>query len=403
MDISFSAEDLAFRDDVRAFIDEAYTHDLRMEMERSKNGYMSKEAHVTWQKRLYERGWIAPNWPKEYGGAGFTPTQKYIYTQEMDKAGAPHTIPFGLTMVAPVIMKFGTEEQKQRFLPDILATNVWWCQGYSEPGSGSDLASLQMRADDKGDHYLCNGSKIWTSVAQHADWIFCLVRTAKMDKKQDGISFLVIDMKSPGVRVEPIITLDGPVTGKQEVNQVFFEDVKVPKENLIGEEHKGWTCAKYLLEFERGNPYSAGLKHDLKGVCDLAAQIKIGDATLADDADFIEQAAELERQIIAQEYTELRIFSKVSAGQNIGPESSSFLKTRGTELQQAISELGAQAVGQYGFPFVADTQSNSNVPDIGVDGAPMVLPRYFNRRKATIYAGSNEVQRGIMTKVVLGL
>ncbi len=398
MDISFNAEDLAFQKEVQDFLKEAFTPDLQQKMARSKNGYMDKEGHILWQKRLYEKGWAAPNWPVEYGGAAFTPTQKYIYTQEMDKAGAPHNIPFGLTMVAPVIMKFGTQEQKDRFLPDILATNVWWCQGYSEPGSGSDLASLQCRADDKGDHYLVNGTKIWTSVAQHADWIFCLVRTAKMEKRQQGISFLLIDMHSPGITVDPIITLDDPVVGQQEVNQVFFEDVKVPKENLVGNEHEGWTCAKYLLEFERGNPYSAGLKRSLQDVRDVAAL-----SGSERDEDFKRRAAELERQIMAMEFTELRIFSQISAGQNIGPESSSLLKTRGTELQQAITELGVEAIGQYGFPFVADTQASGNAPDIGFDGAPIIVPRYLNVRKTTIYAGSNEVQRGIMTKAALGL
>ena len=222
MDMNYTEDDLRFRDDVRAFIDEAFTPDLQQQMSRSKNGYMSKEAHITWQKRLHEKGWAAPNWPAEHGGAGFTPTQKFIFTQEMDAAGAPHFIPFGLSMVAPVIMAFGSDEQKQRFLPDILASNVWWCQGYSEPGSGSDLASLQMKAEDKGDHYLCNGSKIWTSMAQHADWIFCLVRTAKTEKRQEGISFLLIEMDTPGVKVAPLVTLDGPAENQQEINQVFF-------------------------------------------------------------------------------------------------------------------------------------------------------------------------------------
>ena len=336
MDMNYTEDDLRFRDDVRAFIDEAFTPDLQQQMSRSKNGYMSKEAHITWQKRLHEKGWAAPNWPAEHGGAGFTPTQKFIFTQEMDAAGAPHFIPFGLSMVAPVIMAFGSDEQKQRFLPDILASNVWWCQGYSEPGSGSDLASLQMKAEDKGDHYLCNGSKIWTSMAQHADWIFCLVRTAKTEKRQDGISFLLIEMDTPGVKVAPLVTLDGPAENQQEINQVFFEDVKVPKENLIGEENKGWTYAKYLLEFERGNPYSAGLSRALSKVRELANSVATDGETLADDPDFQRKANDLERQIMAMEATELRIFSEISAGQNIGPGSSSLLKTRGTEIQQDV-------------------------------------------------------------------
>jgi alkylation response protein AidB-like acyl-CoA dehydrogenase len=403
MDLNFSEQDTAFRQQVRDFIAEAFTPDLQREMARSKNGYISKEGHVTWQKRLFEKGWIAPNWPEQYGGAGFTPTQKFIFSQEMEAAGAPHSIAFGLTMVAPVIMAFGSEEQKQRFLPDILETNVWWCQGYSEPGSGSDLASLQMKAEDKGDYYLCNGSKIWTTMAQHADWIFCLVRTAKMEKRQDGISFLLIDMKTPGVRVAPLITLDGPVDGKQEINQVFFEDVKVPKENLIGEENKGWTYAKYLLEFERGNPYSAGLARALVKVQELAEKTQVENGSLADDKDFQHKLNDLHQQVMVMEATELRIFSDISAGQNIGPGASSLLKTRGTELQQAISELAVEAAGLYGFPFVADTLAAGNEPDVGFDGAPVIAPAYFNKRKATIYAGSNEIQRNIIAKAVLGL
>ena len=403
MDLSYNSDDKAFRAEVKEFIAEAFTPDLQAEAARSKNGYISKQGHITWQKRLYEKGWAAPNWPAEHGGAGFTPTQKFIFTQEMDAAGAPHSIPFGLTMVAPVIMAFGSEEQKQRFLPDILATNVWWCQGYSEPGSGSDLASLQMKAEDKDDHYLCNGSKIWTSMAQHADWIFCLVRTAKTEKPQQGISFLLIEMNSPGVKVAPLVTLDGPADGQQEINQVFFEDVKVPKENLIGEENKGWTYAKYLLEFERGNPYSAGLNRSLKKVKEMAADIESNGDKLANDPDFVRKATDLERQIMVMEATELRIFAEISAGQNIGPGSSSLLKTRGTEIQQDVSELAVEAIGQYGFPFVEDTLASTNEPDVGMDGAPMVVPGYFNKRKTTIYAGSNEIQRNIIAKAVLGL
>jgi alkylation response protein AidB-like acyl-CoA dehydrogenase len=403
MDMKFSAEDEAFRAEVKQFLAEALTPDIQHEMARSKNGYMSKQAHITWQKRLYERGWAAANWPKEFGGAGFTPVQKFIFIHELELAGAPHIVPFGMTMVAPVIMKFGTEDQKQKFLPDILASNVWWCQGYSEPGSGSDLASLQMKAEDKGDHYLCNGSKIWTSMAQHADWIFCLVRTAKSEKPQNGISFLLIDMKTPGVRVAPLYTLDGPAVGGQEINQVFFEDVKVPKENLVGEENKGWTCAKYLLEFERGNPYSGGLLRSLSKLKSLAETTLSDGTSLFQDTDFRAKYSDLERQIMAMEYTELRLFSQISAGQNVGPEVSSLLKTRGTELQQAVTELSAEAIGYYGFPFKQDTMAQDNESDIGGDGAATIVPRYFNTRKTTIYAGSNEIQRNIMTKAVLGL
>ena len=352
MDLNYNAEDEAFRKEVQDFIAEAFTPDIQRECARSKNGYITKESHILWQKRLYEKGWAAPNWPVEHGGAGFTPTQKFIFTQEMELAGAP-AMPLhsGMTMVAPVIMKFGTEEQKAKYLPDILASNVWWCQGYSEPGSGSDLASLQMKAEDKGDHYLCNGTKIWTTMAQHADMIFCLVRTSNEGKRQEGISFLLIDMHTPGVTVSPLVTLDGPAAGAQEINQVFFEDVKVPKENLVGKENEGWTCAQNISSnLSAAIPYSGGLKRSLGKVKKLAEDVVSDGAPLMQDDDFAAKFADLERQIMVLEATELRIFSEISAGQNIGPGSSSMLKTRGSELQQEVSQLGAEAIGQYGLP-----------------------------------------------------
>ncbi|MDP1627627.1 MULTISPECIES: acyl-CoA dehydrogenase family protein [Pseudomonadota] len=402
MDLAFSKEDEAFRQEVRQFIEESYTPEMRAKHARSKHGYMDKENHVKWQKALAKKGWLAPNWPTEYGGPGFTASQKYIFDVEMGRAGVPHTIPFGPTMVAPVIMKFGTPEQKKRFLPDILETNVLWCQGYSEPGAGSDLASLQTKAENKGDHYLVNGSKIWTSVAQWADWIFCLVRTSKEGKPQEGISFLLIDMKTPGVKVEPLVLLDGTPGPHQEVNQVFFTDVKVPMENRIGEENKGWTYAKYLLEFERGNPYSAGLYRAVAKTKKMAKETMVDGGTLADDPEFKARVADLESQILAMEFTELRIFSALSTGGNVGPESS-LLKCRGTEIQQAVSQLAVEVLGHYTIPFVEDGMIETNEPDIGPKNAFTVAPYYFSLRKASIYAGSNEVQRNIMAKAVLGL
>ena len=402
MDLSFSKEDETFRQEVRTFIEASFAPEIRAKMARSKHGYLDKKSHVQWQKSLAKKGWLAPNWPVEYGGPGFSASQKYIFDVEMGRAGAPHTIPFGPMMVAPVIMKFGTPEQKKRFLPDILETNVMWCQGYSEPGAGSDLASVQTKAENKGDHYLVNGSKIWTSVAQWADWIFCLVRTSNEGKRQEGISFLLIDMKTPGVKVEPLVLLDGTPSPNQEVNQIFFTDVKVPMENRIGEENKGWTYAKYLLEFERGNPYSAGLYRGLKKLQKIAADTKIDGATLAEQPEFKAQVADLYSQVTAMEFTELRIFSALSTGGNVGPESS-LLKCRGTELQQAISELTMQAVGGYIAPFVEDGMIETNEPPIGPDYAMTAAPYYFSLRKASIYAGSNEVQRNIMAKAVLGL
>jgi len=396
MDLNFSKEDLAFRDEVRGFIAEAFDDELQAAMKNTRAGYLPKHLHVRWQKKLHEKGWLAPNWPVEHGGAGFTPGQKYMFEAEMAVAGCPMTIPFGPRMVAPVIMKFGSEEQKKRFLPDILATNKLWCQGYSEPGSGSDLASVRMKAEDKGDHYLCNGQKIWTSVAQYADWIFCLVRTSNEGKPQQGISFLLIDMNTPGVTVKPIITMDMPEEGYQEVNEVYFEDVKVPKENLIGEENKGWTYAKYLLEFERGGTYSQGLKRGMEKV----RQISAAEGTAKDDV-FRKKMADADVLITAMEMTELRILGQLAGGQNPGPESS-LIKCRGSELQQLVSELAFEAAGSKQAPF-QPIRWGDNEPPIGPAWASGVGPKMYNYRKVSIFAGSNEVQRGIMAKLILGL
>lgn len=402
MDFAFSTADLAFRDEVRRFIAENFTPEMRAKQKHSKNGYLPQEDQARWQKALCDRGWIAPNWPKEYGGPGFTPTQRYIFEQELNIAGTPIVLPFGPRMVAPVIMKFGTPEQKARYLPRILSGEDWWCQGYSEPGAGSDLASLQMKAEDKGDHYLVNGTKIWTTRAQFANMIFCLVRTAKTEKPQEGISFILIDMKTPGITVQPIVTLDQSRGGLQEINTVFFEDVKVPKENRIGEENKGWTYAKYLLEFERGSAYSGALKGSIQKLKKIAKEEMLDGRPLSEDEDFSLRIADLEIQISALEFTELRIFGALSTGANVGPESS-LLKTRGTEIGQAIQEMALEAVGYYAFPFVENTFAQSNEPSIGPDYATVVAPYYFNGRKTTIYAGSNEIQRNIMAKLVLGL
>ncbi len=404
MDFSFSEEDRQFQQEVRTWLQEAWPEEVRARKARSALGRLTKEDHVRWQKNLAAKGWAATNWPAEYGGAGFTPTQNYLFDLECARVGAPNVIPFGITMVAPVIMKFGTAEQKERFLPDILNSDVWWCQGYSEPGAGSDLASLRTRADDKGDHYLVNGVKTWTTMAQHADWIFCLVRTSNEDRKQLGISFLLIDMSTPGITVNPIITLDQPAEGHQEINTVYFEDVVVPKENLVGEEGKGWTCAKYLLEFERGNAYSPTLKRSLERIQTIAASESDGfGGTMADDPAFRARLQEVEVEILALEFTELRVLGSLAAGQNVGPESS-MLKTRGTELQQAMTELALDAVGWYAIPADRSTPvPGDNFQPVGPAYANGVSQHYFNTRKVSIYAGSNEIQRNIMAKLVLGL
>ncbi len=405
MELEFTADDLKFRDQVRDFITKNYPADTAAEVRQSRNGHVSKEKGVAWQKKLYEQGWIAPNWPKEYGGAGFSQTQKYIFEMEMARANGPYVSPFGLKMVAPVIMRFGTDAQKKRFLPKILSSEETWCQGYSEPGSGSDLASLRTRADKQGDHYIVNGQKTWTTLAQYADWIFCLVRTSSAGKPQDGISFLLIDMKSPGIRVEPIITADNTrAKDRHEVNQVFFTDVKVPLENLVGEEGKGWTCAKYLLEFERGGQaYGPRLQSAYAGLNRIAAtQNSDSGTSLMQDDDFRDRMAMLSIEIEAVVANELRFFTTLKTGEAPGPMSS-VVKLRGTEVIQKIAEMAVEAVNYYADPFTELQPVNSNIEPIGPVGADAIAPRYFNGRKVTIYGGSSEVQRNIMAKVVLGL
>ncbi|MCC3306460.1 acyl-CoA dehydrogenase family protein [Sneathiella sp. HT1-7] len=401
MDLSFTKQDNAFRDEVRQFLADEFDEDLKQKMAENRNSYLPKDDHVRWQDALAKKGWLTPDWPVEHGGPGWNTTQKYIFQTEMANANAPGIVPFGISMCAPVIMKFGSEEQKQRFLPDIRDNKVWWCQGYSEPGSGSDLASLQMKAEDKGDHFLCNGSKIWTTLAQYADWIFCLVRTSTEGKRQEGISFLLIDMKSEGVTVDPIQTIDLPIKGAQEVNQVFFNDVKVPKENLIGEVNKGWTYAKYLLEFERGNAYAGRLKRGVEKIRTIAASEVDGQEPVIKNAAFNAKLARLEVAVQALEMTELRILSKLSSGQNMGPESS-LMKCRGTDLYQEVVQLALEAVGTYSMPFTPLYPGQNEEP-IGADYASGVAPRYFNARKVSIYGGSNEIQRNIMAKLILGL
>jgi alkylation response protein AidB-like acyl-CoA dehydrogenase len=392
MDLEFSREELAFREEVRSFVAEKLPDDIREKVDQGIP--LAKNDAVRWQKLLYEKGWIAPNWPVEYGGTGWSATQMYIFDDEMGAAGAPPVVPFGLKMVAPVIYTFGTEEQKKRFLPDILASNVWWCQGYSEPASGSDLASLTTRAVRDGDHYVVNGIKAWTTLGQHADWIFCLVRTDPNAKKQQGISFLLIDMKTPGVSVHPVLTMEGD----HEVNETHFEDVRVPVENRIGDENQGWTYAKYLLTHERTNVANIGnLKRSLRRLRREAAKVKAGEGVLLEQPTFARRVAEVEIQITALEFTALRILSKVARGGAPGAESS-LLKVRGTEIQQALSELIFEAAGYEGLPFTPEGGQ-----PIGAPWTARAAANYFNLRKVTIYGGSSEIQKNIMTKAVLGL
>ena len=407
MDLSFTKEDLAFQSEVRDWIAENYTEELRGRNALSKNGYLDKEGMLDWQRRLDSKGWFVVDWPEQFGGPGLSASERYILNMEMAAAGTPNTSPMGKSMVAPVIMAFGNDAQKAEHLPKIKNSTIWWCQGYSEPGAGSDLASLQMSAVRDGDEYVLNGSKIWTTHAQWADWIFCLVRTSKEGKPQEGISFLVFPMDLPGISVGSLPTLDGPVDGQQEINQVYFEDVRVKIDDaLIGEENKGWTYAKYLLQFERGNAYAPGLKNALAKTKKLASVEQSGGQPLLEDADFQRKIVDMEMRIEALNATELRIFSALSAGQAVGPESS-MLKCAGSEAQQAITELSLEAVGGYAAPFVQDTfavaRAGANAELPTPDYAASVAPSYFNYRKTSIYAGSNEIQRNIMSKMVLGL
>jgi len=394
MDLTFSPEDEAFRREVRDFIAKHYPERVRG---RARREFDSRDDFMAWHKVLYEKGWVAPLWPVEYGGTGWNVTQRYIFNEECAAAETPGLLPFGLSMVGPVIYTYGSEAQKTKFLPRILSGEDWWCQGYSEPGSGSDLASLKTRAVPDGDHYVVNGQKTWTTLAQYADWIFCLVRTDPDVKQQEGITFLLIDMKTPGITVKPIITMDGT----HEVNEVFFDNVKVPVENRVGEENKGWTYAKFLLVHERSG--IAGVARSKKAIERLKeiaeAETVEGEPLIATDA-FSKKVADLEIDLAALEFTELRTLALEAQGKKAGPESS-ILKIKGTEIQQRITELTVEAIGYYAYPY--DLFFGDNEYPVGPDYAVGASGEYFNMRKASIYGGSNEIQRNIIAKAVLGL
>jgi alkylation response protein AidB-like acyl-CoA dehydrogenase len=397
MDLEFSPEDIAFREEARRFIADNYPAQLRGKQDEGEE--LAKEDFLSWHRVLAKQGWVAPAWPKEYGGPGWTTTQRFIWSEELARADALPILPFGINMVGPVIYTFGTAEQKTRFLPRILSGEDWWCQGYSEPGAGSDLASLRTKAVRDGDHYVVNGQKTWTTLAQHADWGFFLVRTDPDAKPQEGISFLLIDMKSPGVTVRPIITLGG----EHEVNEVWLEDVHVPVENRIYEENKGWTCAKFLLAHERtGIAGVARSKRGVERIKTIARTEMDGDKPLLANPFFKRKVAELEIDLTALEYTELRTLASEAAGRGPGPESS-LLKIKGTEIQQRLTELALEAVGHYGAPYFRGFGEGENEHPIGPDYAHRAAPTYFNGRKTSIYGGSNEIQRNIIAKMVLGL
>ncbi|TCD13736.1 acyl-CoA dehydrogenase family protein [Oricola cellulosilytica] len=398
MDISYSAEDLAFREKVRAFLQERLPRTLSEKVRR--NQHLSRDDMEQWHGILNDKGWLAQDWPKEHGGAGWTTVQQQIFEDEAAAANAPRIVPFGLKMLAPVLMKFGSPEQKDRYLPRILNGSDWWCQGYSEPGAGSDLASLKTRAVRDGDHYVVNGQKTWTTLGQHANKIFCLVRTSTEGKPQEGISFLLIDMDTPGITIRPIILLEGT----HEVNEVFFDDVRVPIENLVGEENKGWTYAKYLLTHERTNIAGVGFSRAaLAHVKAIARDQKVRGRPLINDPLFAARIAKVEMELAALATTNLRVLSAPDAAANAGPISS-MLKIKGTEIRQELNDLARRALGPYALPFVSEAlEPGWNGEPIGPEDAAGVAADYFNNRKISIYGGSNEVQRNIISKMVMGL
>jgi len=402
MDLAFSPEETAFREEVRTFIAENYPAHLRGKQDEGEE--LGREDMLAWHKILAKKGWSAAAWPKEYGGTGWTATQRYIFSEESAKAETIPPLPFGMSMVGPVIYTFGTPEQKAKYLPGILSGEVWWCQGYSEPGAGSDLASLRTKAEriteDGKEYYIVNGQKTWTTLAQHADWGFFLVRTDSSVKAQEGISFLLIDMKSPGITVKPIITLGG----EHEVNEVWLDNVKVPVENRIYEENKGWTCAKFLLAHERTG--IAGVARSKRGIEKLKgmamAESDGNGQPLLMNPFFKRKVAELETDLTALEFTELRTLAGEASGKGPGPESS-LLKIKGTEIQQRITELVLEAAGHYAAPYFRAFGPGDNQHPIGPDHSHRAAPMYFNMRKTSIYGGSNEIQRNIIAKMVLGL
>ncbi len=391
MDLNFSADDLDFQREVQAFLQESLPEHIRLATENTTTVFVDKDVALEWQQVLVEKGWAVPNWPAEWGGIQWTPTQRYIFTMECYKAGAPMLIPLGLGMLAPVLLAFGSEEQKQKYLPKMLSGEHYWCQGYSEPGSGSDLASLKLKAERKDDHYLVNGSKLWTTHAQFADHIFCLVRTDNSGRPQQGISFLLIEMDSPGVTVDPIITM----ALDHEVNQVFFEDVKVPLENLVGDEGEGWRYAKYLLEFERGGGLSSALRQrDLDHLKFIVADMQAQDPQFNADLHYSKAIADIEIDIGALEMTELRVLAALAAGGNPGPESS-IIKISTVDIEQRTHQLAMDVLGYHALAF---DQSG-----LGPEYAAPVVPTYLNSRAASIFGGSREVQYNIIAKAVLGL
>lgn len=398
MDLRLTAEEEAFRDEVRAFLADAPTH---LTDKVRQDQHLSKADHEQWHALLNSRGWFANHWPTEYGGPGWTAIQKFIFDHECALAYAPRIVPFGVNMLGPVLIKYGSETQKQHWLPRILNGSDWWCQGYSEPGAGSDLASVRTTAIRQGDHYLVNGQKTWTTLGHYANMIFCLVRTNRDAKKQEGIGFLLIDMSTPGVEVRPIITLDG----RHEVNEVFFTDVRVPVDNMVGDEGKGWTCAKYLLTYERTNIAGVGFSTaDLARLKQVVQRVWKNGQPLARDPLFATRMARVEIELENMKTTNLRTVAAAAGGGVPGAESS-MLKIKGTEIRQELNALMRRAMGPYARPYLREARE-----DEGYQGEPMGQPeasfaasQYFNNRKLSIFGGSNEIQKNIISKLILGL
>ncbi len=400
MDLRFTPQELAFRDEVRAFFREALPASIRRKMALGQRP--SKADIVTWQRILNDKGWAVPHWPVEWGGQDWSPVQNYIFKEEMQLAPAPDPLAFNVSMVGPVLIAFGTEAQKRRFLPKVANLDYWFCQGFSEPGAGSDLASLRTSARREGDHYVVNGQKIWTSRAHQADWMFCLVRTDPAAKPQSGISYLLIDMQTPGLTIRPIPTIDG----EHHFNEVFFDDVRVPLENLVGEENKGWTYAKYLLGNERTGIARVGAsKQRILKAKQLAATIVIGDRTLADTERFREKVAAIEVELKALEITQLRVVSNArNLPRGVQDPASSVLKLKGTELQQAATEILMEVAGAHAMAFQSEhLWGTATDESIGPEWAATVAPDYFYTRASSIYGGSNEIQRNVIAKRLLGL
>jgi alkylation response protein AidB-like acyl-CoA dehydrogenase len=389
MDLDFNAEENAFRDEVRAFLKAHLPSEISTRIGRGDDTQIAQDI-PRWQSILHKHGWGAPAWPKAFGGTGWTTTQQYIFDIECTQADAPIQLPFGLKMVAPVMMRYGSEEQQQRFLPRILAGKDWWCQGYSEPGSGSDLASLKTRAVRDGDDYIVNGQKVWNTLGQYADWIFCLVRTDSSAKSQQGISFLLIDMKSPGVKVQPTRLLDGTY----EVNEIWFDNVRVPVANRIGEENDGWTYAKFLLGHERTNIAGiGGSKRELRRLKEMAAARQLDGKPLLEDPLFASRIAQVEIDLTALEITNLRVIFDAEQKKAPGPQAS-MLKIRGTEIRQRIAELQVDVLGADALAFDGHGESND---------VPRAMADYLNLRKLSIFGGSNEIQRNIIAQMILRL